>query len=88
MRFDDYKDVDGYEFGYMLEVESWRKGYATEIASAQIKKIEELFAKSTIFATTHPDNVVSRHILQKVGMKIIDRAVNKYRGLRDIYQYM
>ena len=82
--FDYYEQENHYEFGYIFQKSSWGKGYASEIANAQIKTIEITFPKAKIYATVHPGNSASVLVLKKCGMRFFERVQMK-RGLRDIY---
>ncbi|MBB3591142.1 RimJ/RimL family protein N-acetyltransferase [Rhizobium sp. BK529] len=58
-----------YELGYAFYAREWGKGYATEIAAGLA---DWFFAKGIaqhFVAFTHPDNLVSQHILKKIGMR-------------------
>jgi len=56
-----------YEFGVHIKSAYWRKGYATEAAKAVIDyAFKKLDAKS-LFAGHHPENMISKHLLEKLG---------------------
>ena len=56
-----------YEFGVHIKSAHWRKGYATEAAKTVIDyAFKKLDAKS-LFAGHHPENVISKHLLEKLG---------------------
>ncbi|MEM7428765.1 MAG: GNAT family N-acetyltransferase [Pseudomonadota bacterium] len=65
------------ELGYTLKPAAWGKGYATEIALALQRFVFEETPLQKVVGVTHPDNLVSQHILRKVGMR--------YTGLRRAY---
>lgn len=67
----DNKDL---EVGYRLSPEAWGKGYATEIARALLEYGFDKLQLNTIYATTHPDHVVSQKVLQKAGMNLVGPA--------------
>ena len=54
--------------------EFWNKGYANEIAKAQIDFIKHNFKNASIFATVHPKNIASQKILLKQGMHCVKMA--------------
>lgn len=54
---------------YALAPQYWGRGYATEAASAVMTFAFEQLEVHRIAATTHPDNVASRRIMQKLGME-------------------
>ncbi|XAZ25337.1 GNAT family N-acetyltransferase [Sinorhizobium sp. B11] len=58
-----------YEMGYAFYAGEWGKGYASEIAAGLA---DWFFAEGIaphFVAFTHPDNLVSQHILKKIGMR-------------------
>ena len=74
---------DGYEFGYIIAKKYWKQGYGLEIAKAQLDFIQNRL-KAKAYATSHPKNIASIKILEKLGLKLI--SVEKLnRGLRNIY---
>ena len=56
------------ELGYHLAKEAWGKGYATEVAGALLDYGFQTLGLKKILAVTHPDNVASQRVLEKVGM--------------------
>ena len=79
--FEHYK---GFEFGYILAKEYWHKGYASEIAKAQIAFIQKNYPLQSIFATTHPKNIASQKVLLKQGMQPL-KKVQLLRGERILF---
>ena len=79
-----FENLKGFEFGYVLAKAYWHKGYASEIAKAQIAFIQKKFSNTPIFATTHPQNIASQKILQKAGMYLLQKA-KMQRGERLIF---
>lgn len=60
-----------WEISYMLRIEEWGKGFATEIAKRLVRfGFDELQLKA-VYATVDTDNYASIRILEKVGMKHI-----------------
>lgn len=60
-----------YDFGYRLARKYWGQGYATEAAKVALQHgLEELKLKE-VYAMTHPDNIASRNILEKIGLKFV-----------------
>ena len=66
------------EVGYHLSQEAWGKGYATEVAGALLDYGFQTLGLQTILAVTHPDNVASQRVLEKVGM--IRQGMGHYYG--------
>jgi RimJ/RimL family protein N-acetyltransferase len=66
-------NADAHEIalGYRLRRAAWGKGYATEGARALLRKgFDELGARRVI-ATTYQDNLASRRVMEKVGMRLV-----------------
>jgi ribosomal-protein-alanine N-acetyltransferase len=57
------------ELGYRLKVPFWGKGYATEAARAVLAYGFDEIGLERIVAVTHPDNVDSQRVLEKIGMR-------------------
>jgi ribosomal-protein-alanine N-acetyltransferase len=57
------------EVGYLLVKAYWGKGLATEIAAASIKYGFEVLQLDKIVAVADPENIASRRVMEKVGMK-------------------
>ena len=65
----DLDDRSVLELGYRLKKAFWRRGYATEVSERLIAKgFGELGAES-IFADAMTENVASRRVMEKVGMR-------------------
>lgn len=75
--------IDGYEFGYIIAKEYQNRGYGFEIAKAQLEYIENNL-KARAYATSHPKNIASIRIIEKLGLKLIG-SEHLNRGLRNIY---
>lgn len=56
------------EIGYVIAVNCWGRGYATEAAESLLRLGLEEFGLSEITATCRPDNVASARVLEKIGM--------------------
>jgi len=57
--------------GYRLHKTAWGKGYATEAARALIDKGFRKTNIQRVVATTYQDNLASRRVMEKVGMKFV-----------------
>lgn len=55
--------------GYIFSRSFWGEGYATETAAALIKFGFNVLKLHRIFSTCDPQNLVSAHVLEKVGMQ-------------------
>jgi ribosomal-protein-alanine N-acetyltransferase len=63
-------------FGYLKD--SWGNGFATEAANACLRFGFEEVRCSKICAATHPENLASRCVLEKIGM-VFDKKSEHYR---------
>jgi RimJ/RimL family protein N-acetyltransferase len=63
------------ELGYRLSRPYWGTGLATEVARRWIEVATDFLTDSTLFAFTHPDNLPSRRVLQKLGFKHLGTEV-------------
>ena len=68
------------ELGYRLAKPYWGRGYATEAASAWVAHGFGELGLDRIVAVTHPENVASQHVLEKVGMRF--QGMSLYEGAR------
>jgi len=53
---------------YALLPAYWGKGYATELAQACIAWAFEMLTISRLVSVTHPNNIASQHVLEKINM--------------------
>ena len=73
------------ELIYVFNVEAWGKGYATEVGRAMV---DYVFARSTlkrIYATIHPDNAPSIHVVGKLGFRFEKQERNEDGSLTNFY---
>lgn len=59
-----------YEIGWILHKDYWGNGYITEIAKAVIKYGFEKLDLHRIIATCQPENIASKRICEKLGMRL------------------
>ncbi len=62
---------DDVELGYRLHRSAWGQGYATEGAHALIRKGFTELGVQRVHATTYQDNLASRRVMEKVGMRLV-----------------
>jgi RimJ/RimL family protein N-acetyltransferase len=62
---------DNVSLGYRLRRSAWGKGYATEGSQALIRKGFTELGAARVYATTYEDNLASRRVMEKVGMKLV-----------------
>ena len=76
--------------GYVLAPDCWSKGIGTEVAHLLLMFGFEQLNLHRIEATAHPDNIGSRRVLEKVGMRYEGRIRDHLRfgnGWRDSLSY-
>jgi RimJ/RimL family protein N-acetyltransferase len=56
------------ELGYRLGRRWWGRGFATEAAGAALRAGLDVLGLDRILAVTHPQNVGSRRVMEKLGM--------------------
>lgn len=80
------------ELGYVLDKLYWGRGLATEAARASLRYGFEVANLDRIVAIARPENVASRRVMEKVGMKYEKNAyfyntdVAYYALPREAYQ--
>lgn len=70
--------VDEIEIGYRLHPDYWNRGLATEAARAVREHAFRDLSLSRVISLIHPDNIPSRRVAEKNGMKIERETV--FRG--------
>jgi [ribosomal protein S5]-alanine N-acetyltransferase len=61
-----------YDIGYRLNQKYWGLGYATEAAIIARDYAFDTMKLDAIYGCTHIDNHVSRHILEKIGLRFVE----------------
>jgi RimJ/RimL family protein N-acetyltransferase len=59
--------------GFRLRKAAWGKGYATEGARALLNKGFAEMGVQRVIATTYEENIPSRRVLEKIGMKLLQK---------------
>jgi RimJ/RimL family protein N-acetyltransferase len=59
------------ELGYRLRQSAWGKGYATEGARALVREAFAELGVQRVFATTYGENVASRRVMEKAGLRLV-----------------
>lgn len=59
--------------GYRLRRAAWGQGYATEGARALIRQGFRELGAQRVVATTYQDNLASRRVLEKAGLRLVRR---------------
>ena len=63
--------VNFYDLGYRLQENHWGKGYGFEVAKAWLDFGFNKMNITKMYASTHIENMGSRRILEKIGMKLV-----------------
>ena len=77
------------EVGYRLRHGAWGRGFATEGARELVRYGFDDLGLQRIIGVTHPDNLASQHVLQKIGLTDIGwghyygHAVRLFESVRD-----
>jgi [ribosomal protein S5]-alanine N-acetyltransferase len=82
------KEVDGraeIELIYVLAIDAWGKGYATEIAAALRDYAFHYLGLSRLIALVEPKNVSSARVAEKVGMRDEKQIVRPGGHVRHVY---
>jgi ribosomal-protein-alanine N-acetyltransferase len=67
------------EIKYLLKRSHWGRGIATEAAGASIEYAFREAQLETIIGLTHPDNVASQRVLERIGLNFRNRE--EYFGM-------
>ncbi|BCN30930.1 GNAT family N-acetyltransferase [Anaeromicropila herbilytica] len=78
--------VDEPEIEWKLDVSYWNKGYATEIGREIIKQAFKTTNITGIYGMADPENIASRRVLQKIGMKYM--GIDEFRNQKDVFYYI
>ncbi len=69
----DREESDDLELAYRFRRDCWGKGYGSEAAAAWVAKGFSTLGLPRIVAVVEPDHVVSKRILEKVGMRFVEQ---------------
>jgi RimJ/RimL family protein N-acetyltransferase len=78
------------ELGFWIGVPYWGRGYATEAARAVVKYAFETRKLHRIYASHFRDNLASKRVLLKLGMRYEGRArhhIQKWGRFIDLENY-
>jgi RimJ/RimL family protein N-acetyltransferase len=68
------------EVGWVIAAERWGEGLATEAAAAAIEDAFDRVALDRVVSWTTPDNLASRRVMEKCGLRYRGRAAWKGRA--------
>ncbi len=74
-------DKQELEIGYLLQKAHWHKGYATEAALACKHHAFEVMKQDRVISMIRETNLPSQQVAKRLGMTIVDRFVEHYRGV-------
>ncbi|ALG84957.1 GNAT family N-acetyltransferase [Gordonia phthalatica] len=77
LRLPRHSAVPELELSYRLARESWHRGLATEAARALIDLAFTTTDTGRVFASTHPDNIRSQRVMQKLGMRLATEGLRR-----------
>ena len=80
-----YDNTSEIEVGYRMLKEYWNRGYATEASLGLLRYGFETLKLCKIVSSAHVENVASRRVMEKIGMKYIDDRV-QYSCLQAYYE--
>ena len=78
-------ETEEIEIGYLLNKPYWGKGLATESAQVGINFGFEQLGIQEIIGITHPENIASQRVLEKIGLEFQREA--EYFGM-DCFKYL
>ncbi|UNU22789.1 GNAT family N-acetyltransferase [Microcoleus vaginatus] len=73
------RETSEVEVGYVLAKAYWGKGLASEVAAASIKYGFEVLNLEKIIAVADAENIASRRVMEKMGMKYQHNFDNRAR---------
>jgi len=80
-----YDNTPEIEIGYRMLKEHWNKGYATEASIGLLKYGFKKMGLRMIVSSAHVENVASRRVMEKIGMRHVDNRV-QYGCLQAYYE--
>lgn len=78
--------TDEPEIEFKLGVPYWGRGYATELGRKMIKEAFASTAIKGIYGMAQPENIASRKVLEKIGMKYVGNQI--FRNHEDSFYYI
>jgi len=75
-----------HSLGYRFIKRYWGNGYATEAAKAAVQYGFQTVSLSDIYAVAMPENVASRKVLEKCGLKFVNEF--EYRGRPEAWYHI
>ncbi len=76
-RDEENNHINFYDVGYRLHPNYWSKGYATESCKAALEYGFKTLNSNKIIGTTNEENKASRRVLEKCGLKFVEKFMWK-----------
>lgn len=73
------------EISYLLERGHWGQGFAAEAAGAVLDYGFRVLGLDRVVAVIHPDNVASRRVAERIGMRYEGEVPYKQFGMVQLY---
>ena len=73
LSYKHYGDVERINLGYRFATTAWGRGVATEVARAALGIGWRVLRLGEVWAMVDAHHQASRHVLEKVGMTLVDR---------------
>ena len=74
--FKPFDDLPHLDLGWRLNPDVWGRGYATEAARGAIERAFGELGLDELAATTLPDNVKSRAVMERLGMTYVGDCIH------------
>jgi len=78
-------ETDEVEIDFLLGKPFWGRGFATEAAAAGLGYARSTLETPRVVGIVHPENLASRRVLEKIGMRFAEEA--RYFGM-GVHRYV
>jgi len=78
---DTNPEEPGIEFSWFVLPEHQKQGYASEITLTMLEHVFVILKKERLFAETHPENIASNRVLEKLGFTNAGERHHQYESL-------
>jgi len=73
------------ELIYVLRLDAWRVGYASEVGRAMVAHVFSVSRLDRIHATIHPENAASVRVVEKLGFRLAQSRIDENGAPVDHY---